>query len=76
MAPLKVIIVGAGIGGLAAAICLARNGHQVTVYERLSSTTEVGYAFRITANSDRCLKFLRNRYHRQWSFRYQLYGHV
>ena len=58
MAPLKIIIVGAGIGGLAAAIGLARNGHQVTVYERLSSTTEIGYAFRITPNSDRCLKYL------------------
>ena len=41
-----------------AAAGLARNGHQVTVYERLSSSTEIGYAFRITANSDRCLKFL------------------
>ena len=58
MAPLKVIIVGAGIGGLAAAIGLAKNGHQVTIYERLSSTTEIGYAFRITQNSDRCLKYL------------------
>ena len=58
MPPLKIIIVGAGVGGLAAAIGLARNGHQVTVYERLSSTTDVGYAFRITANSDRCLKHL------------------
>ena len=58
MAPLKVIIVGAGIGGLAAAIGLARSGHQITIYERLSSTTEIGYAFRITANSDRCLKYL------------------
>ena len=58
MAPLKIVIVGAGIGGLAAAIGLARNGHQITVYERLSSTSEVGYAFRITPNSDRCLKYL------------------
>ena len=58
MAPLKIVIVGAGIGGLAAAIGLARNGHQITVYERLSSATEVGYAFRLTPNSDRCLKYL------------------
>ena len=58
MAPLKIVIVGAGVGGLAAAIGLARNGHQVTIYERLTSTTDVGYAFRITANSDRCLKYL------------------
>ena len=58
MAPLKLIIVRAGIGGLVAAIGLVRNGHQVTVYERLSSTTKIGYAFRITANSHPCLKFL------------------
>lgn len=58
MAPLKIIIVGAGIGGLAAATGLARNGHQVTIYERSTSTSEIGYAFRITPNSDRCLKYL------------------
>ena len=58
MAPLNIIIVGAGTGGLAVATGLARNGHQVTVYERLTSGSEVGYAFRITANSDRCLKHL------------------
>ena len=58
MAPLKIIVVGAGIGGLAAATGLARNGHQVTIYERSTSTSEIGYAFRITPNSDRCLKYL------------------
>ena len=58
MAPLHIVVVGAGIGGLVAAAGLARNGHHITVYERLSSTTEIGYAFRITANSDRCLKQL------------------
>ena len=58
MAPLQIVVVGAGIGGLVAAAGLARNGHRVIVYERLSSTTEIGYAFRITANSDRCLKVL------------------
>ena len=58
MAPLRIIVVRARIGGLVAAAGLARNGHRVTVYERLSSSTEIGYAFRITANSDRCLKLL------------------
>lgn len=58
MAPLKIAIVGAGIGGPAAAIALARNGHHVTLYDRLKNTSEVGYAFRITPNSDRCLKHL------------------
>jgi salicylate hydroxylase len=56
--PLRIIIVGAGIGGPAAAIDLARNGHDVTIYERSKATSEIGYAFRITPNSDRCLKYL------------------
>ncbi|CAF9936813.1 hypothetical protein IMSHALPRED_010910 [Imshaugia aleurites] len=58
MAPLNIIIVGAGIAGPAAAIGLARNGHHVTIYERSTTGQEVGYAFRITPNSDRCLKHL------------------
>jgi 2-polyprenyl-6-methoxyphenol hydroxylase-like FAD-dependent oxidoreductase len=58
MTRLQIAIVGAGIGSPASAIGLARNGHQVTIYERSSSTSEVGCAFRITPNSDRCLKRL------------------
>ncbi|KAI1774750.1 FAD/NAD(P)-binding domain-containing protein [Hypoxylon cercidicola] len=58
MTPLKIAIVGAGVGGPAAAIGLARNGHTVTLYERATSIGGVGFAFRITPNSDRCLKFL------------------
>ena len=58
MAPLKIIIVGAGIAGPAAAVGLARNGHDVSIYERSTSTKEIGYAFAITANSDRCLTYL------------------
>lgn len=56
--PLRVIIVGGGIAGLAAATALAMKGHKITVYERAKSTTDVGFAFRITPNSDRCLKHL------------------
>ena len=58
MPPLKVVVVGGGIGGPAVALGLAQNGHNVTMYERATNTSEVGYAFRITANCDRCLKHL------------------
>ncbi|KAL8776161.1 MAG: hypothetical protein Q9213_008373 [Squamulea squamosa] len=58
MAPLKIAIIGAGIGGPAAAIALAQKGHKVTLYERSTTGSEVGYAFRITPNSDLCLKHL------------------
>ncbi|KAK4622261.1 FAD-dependent monooxygenase OpS4 [Fulvia fulva] len=36
--PLDIIVVGAGIAGLSAAIGLARTGHNVTVHERRDST--------------------------------------
>jgi len=32
---MKIIIIGAGIGGLSAGIGLKKQGHQVTVYERV-----------------------------------------
>ena len=38
---LKIIVVGAGLGGLACAIALARRGHQVTVYEQTVVLGEV-----------------------------------
>lgn len=56
--PLQVIIIGAGTGGTVAATALAKQGHSVTIYEREQSTTEIGFAFRITTNSVRCLKHL------------------
>ncbi|MCW2216676.1 2-polyprenyl-6-methoxyphenol hydroxylase-like FAD-dependent oxidoreductase [Bradyrhizobium japonicum] len=37
-----IIIAGGGIGGLAAAIALARKGFQVTVLERASRYQEIG----------------------------------
>lgn len=58
MTNLKIVIVGAGIGGPAVAIGLARNSHDVTIYERATTIGGVGYAFRITPNADKCLKHL------------------
>lgn len=58
MPPLNIAVVGGGVGGPCAAIGLAQNGHNVTVYERLTPEDSVGFAFRITPNSNRCLKFL------------------
>lgn len=39
--PLQIVIVGAGLGGLSAAIALARRGNQVTVFEQAGKIGEV-----------------------------------
>jgi salicylate hydroxylase len=38
---LNVIVVGAGIGGLATALALAADGHRVTVLDAVKEFTEV-----------------------------------
>ncbi|KZM28342.1 salicylate 1-monooxygenase [Ascochyta rabiei] len=53
--PLKVIIVGAGLGGLATAIALTRAGHDVEVYEKSSFHNEVGAAIHLAPNATRIL---------------------
>ncbi|KAL2837449.1 hypothetical protein BJX68DRAFT_280196 [Aspergillus pseudodeflectus] len=52
---LKIIIVGAGLGGLSTAIALATQGHQVTVYEQAPELGEVGAGIQIPPNSARLL---------------------
>jgi salicylate hydroxylase len=47
---LKVSIIGAGIGGLAAATALAQNGHSVRVLERAPEIGEVGAGIQISPN--------------------------
>lgn len=52
---LNVLISGAGLGGLATAIALARTGHTVTVFEQAPALGEVGAGIQIPSNSSRLL---------------------
>jgi salicylate hydroxylase len=56
--PLNIIIVGAGIGGLAASLGLIREGHNVQVFERSKFANEVGAAVVLPVNVDGLLKRL------------------
>ncbi len=49
------IVVGAGIGGLTAALCLARTGWRVRVLERGGDVRELGAGLQVTPNSARVL---------------------
>lgn len=57
-AALKLLIAGAGLGGLAAALALLRRGIDVEVYEQASELREVGAGVQISANGSRVLHAL------------------
>jgi salicylate hydroxylase len=54
----RIIIIGAGIGGLAAALALLRRGLDVEVYEQSSELKEVGAGVQISSNGTRVLDAL------------------
>jgi 2-polyprenyl-6-methoxyphenol hydroxylase-like FAD-dependent oxidoreductase len=55
---LRVAVVGAGIGGLATAIALRRQGADVVVYEQASQIRAVGAGIAVGANGSRLLRRL------------------
>jgi salicylate hydroxylase len=52
---LRILIIGAGIGGLTAALALARDGHAVEVYEQAAQLAELGAGVQVSANGARVL---------------------
>ncbi|KAK9776912.1 hypothetical protein SCAR479_06313 [Seiridium cardinale] len=54
--PLKIAVVGAGLGGLSAAIALRRQGHEVNIYEQSRFANETGAAVHLAPNSNGVLR--------------------
>src|SRR5213079_1376126 len=52
---MRILIVGAGIGGLTAALALLRDGHEVHVYEQAPALAELGAGVQISASGARVL---------------------
>lgn len=52
---MRIVIVGAGIGGCTAALALSRAGHDVVVLERAASVSPLGAGLQISANARRVL---------------------
>jgi 6-hydroxynicotinate 3-monooxygenase len=58
MRALRISIVGAGIGGLAAAAVLRQKGMEVTVYEQTAAFARVGAGIQVSPNAMRVLRGL------------------
>ncbi|MCS6947456.1 MAG: FAD-dependent monooxygenase, partial [Steroidobacteraceae bacterium] len=54
-APLRVAIVGAGLGGLACAAVLQRRGHRVRLFEQAPQLAEIGAGIQLSANANKVL---------------------
>ncbi|KAL4247676.1 FAD/NAD(P)-binding domain superfamily protein [Abortiporus biennis] len=53
---LDIIIVGCGLGGLAAAHCLSQAGHKITLLESASAIGDVGAGIQVSPNVSRLLR--------------------
>jgi FAD-dependent urate hydroxylase len=54
----KVVIIGAGMGGMSAAIALRQIGIDTAVYERVTENKPVGAAISVWSNGVKCLNYL------------------
>jgi len=54
----RIVIAGAGIGGLTAAANLLKAGHDVTIFEQASELSEVGAGLQLSANATHVLHHL------------------
>lgn len=55
---MKIIIIGAGIGGASAGIALKRLGHEVVIYDRMHENKPVGAALSLWSNGVKILNWL------------------
>jgi salicylate hydroxylase len=55
---MRAIVIGAGIGGLAATLSLRRAGHEVTLVEQTPRFTELGAGIQLAPNATRVLRRL------------------
>jgi salicylate hydroxylase len=54
----RILIAGAGIGGLTAGACLLKAGHDVTIFEQAPELSEVGAGLQLSANATHVLHHL------------------
>jgi salicylate hydroxylase len=54
----KILIAGAGIGGLTAGACLLKAGHDITIFEQAPELSEVGAGLQLSANATHVLHHL------------------
>ncbi len=55
---MKAVIIGAGMGGMSAAIALRQIGIETAVYERVTENKPVGAAISVWSNGVKCLNYL------------------
>ena len=56
--PLEISIVGAGIGGLVAALALKKRGHKPIIFEKTESLSELGAGIQLSPNANKVLEYL------------------